>query len=565
MASLSSISASFLGLAVKIGDKPIGMPASILSRTANTLALLMLALSGGCQGGDDWFGGPAPANVVLRTAPSAAVVAGPSDWSRIAVPAADGPRLAPLAVSVPVRLRPERSADVIGSLRVGARVARSAEPVSRRECPAGWYAVRPVGFVCAGSDSTIDLTHPIARAIQVEPERTRPMPYRYGFIRAIAPNYLRVPSKDEQFRSEMRLERHLRSWKKLKDAWDDLEVGANDVPLDGSGLAIGAIPTQARPLGESERFGGNGDERVPWWLIGERRIPNISTFRGPPSAVMADRIKRHAGVAMIGAFVASDAGHERRFAITTDARLIPADKIRPNSGSPFHGLDIRDVGLPVAFAYGDKRPSFRLKDGHLEPGPELGLREFLQLTGSVKELRGDRMVEVRDGRWVKSDDLRTAARPSKLPAWATKKNRWVDVSLINQTLVLWEGDKPVYATLVSTGRDGLGDPAKTFSTPQGFFKIFQKHVTTTMDSTAAESEFELRDVPWVMYFKGGYALHAAYWHDDFGRPRSHGCINLAPIDARHVFEFVSPAVPDHWHMTSGGNGFEEGSIVYTHP
>jgi lipoprotein-anchoring transpeptidase ErfK/SrfK len=128
-------------------------------------------------------------------------------------------------------------------------------------------------------------------------------------------------------------------------------------------------------------------------------------------------------------------------------------------------------------------------------------------------------------------------------------------------LVLWEGDRPVYATLVSTGRDGLADPKTTLSTPLGTFRILQKHVTTTMDSTAADNEFELRDVPWVMYFKGGYALHGAYWHDDFGRMRSHGCVNLAPIDARYVFEWSSPDVPDHWHGAYASESLGQGTLL----
>ncbi len=56
-----------------------------------------------------------------------------------------------------------------------------------------------------------------------------------------------------------------------------------------------------------------------------------------------------------------------------------------------------------------------------------------------------------------------------------------------------------------------------------------------------------------MYFKGGYALHGAYWHDDFGRSRSHGCVNLAPIDARYVFFWASPSVPEHWHAAYAGS------------
>src|SRR5690606_31117361 len=71
-------------------------------------------------------------------------------------PAADGPKLAPIALAVPVMAKPKQDAEKIGYLRVGARVARSEEPVSTENCPAGWYKVRPLGYVCADTDSTTD-------------------------------------------------------------------------------------------------------------------------------------------------------------------------------------------------------------------------------------------------------------------------------------------------------------------------------------------------------------------------------------------------------------------------
>jgi len=57
-------------------------------------------------------------------------------------------------------------------------------------------------------------------------------------------------------------------------------------------------------------------------------------------------------------------------------------------------------------------------------------------------------------------------------------------------------------------------------------------------------------VPYVQYFHEGYALHSAYWHDHFGVARSHGCINLSPIDAQRVFGFTDPPVPEGWHGTT---------------
>lgn len=529
------------------------------------LAWLATWALAGCDG-NSWLSRKDPA--AMRVKPENGAIAPPlvQDWVHVPVPPADGPRLAPISMQAPVYAKPDPKAEVVGYLRLGAQVARSAEPLTKDGCPEGWYAVRPLGFVCAGSNATTKLDHPLVRAMSLEPDRKKPMPYPYAFVRSIAPSYMKVPSKDEQFQYEMRLERHLRNHARLKEKWDELDVGANDVPLDEQGLAIGGIPEHARPLDESQRFGGDGTDKVPWWLEGGRKIPNVSSFKVPSYAVISNRVKRHAGISLVGTFVAGPETQNRRFAISADARLIPADKLKADSGSPFHGYDIRKLGLPVAFARKEGVKSYRLDSGKLVDAEKLPGRSLVALTGSVKELRGERMVETRDGAWVASADLKTAAKTSKLPGWARGSSKWIDVSIQNQVLTLYEGAQPVFVTLVSTGKDGLGDPAKTLSTPVGQFRIYQKHITTTMDSAVADHEFELRDVPWVMYFKAGYALHAAYWHDDFGRARSHGCINLSPIDARYVFFWSSPDVPEHWHGAySGQRGFEEGTLVNVHP
>lgn len=84
----------------------------------------------------------------------------------------------------------------------------------------------------------------------------------------------------------------------------------------------------------------------------------------------------------------------------------------------------------------------------------------------------------------------------------------------------------------------------------------------TIDDDKIGDEFDFRDVPFVQYFTEGFALHAAYWHDDFGTPRSHGCVNLAPIDAAWLFGWTDPDVPAAWH---GALSLRKGTLVYTHP
>ena len=78
-----------------------------------------------------------------------------------------------------------------------------------------------------------------------------------------------------------------------------------------------------------------------------------------------------------------------------------------------------------------------------------------------------------------------------------------------------------------------------------------------------EPPYSLEDVPYVMYFKGAYAFHSAFWHDRFGRPRSHGCINLAPKDAKWLYNWAGPDLPESWH---GGAATEEnpGTWVWVH-
>jgi lipoprotein-anchoring transpeptidase ErfK/SrfK len=98
---------------------------------------------------------------------------------------------------------------------------------------------------------------------------------------------------------------------------------------------------------------------------------------------------------------------------------------------------------------------------------------------------------------------------------------------------------------VSTGRN-----TKESETPRGVFQIWVKLDYSDMDDlerTDVDKNYAIQDVPWVQFFKGSYGFHAAFWHDDFGRRRSHGCINLSPGDARYLFSFTHPVLPPGWN------------------
>ncbi len=114
--------------------------------------------------------------------------------------------------------------------------------------------------------------------------------------------------------------------------------------------------------------------------------------------------------------------------------------------------------------------------------------------------------------------------------------KWIEVNLSTQTLTAWQGDVPVLSVRVSTG---------TAATPTvtGRFRIYNKLTSQTMSGPG----YYLPNVPWVMYFYQGYALHGTYWHNNFGVPMSHGCVNMRIADAEWLFRWAP-----------------QGTLVYVH-
>jgi lipoprotein-anchoring transpeptidase ErfK/SrfK len=110
---------------------------------------------------------------------------------------------------------------------------------------------------------------------------------------------------------------------------------------------------------------------------------------------------------------------------------------------------------------------------------------------------------------------------------AASSGRWIDISLSSQTLTAYEGSTPVFSTLVSTGL--------AFPTPVGTYSILYHVQSQRMTGPG----YDLPNVPWVMYFTNrGHAIHGAYWHNNFGQPMSHGCVNMRPDEAQWLYNFA---------------------------
>ncbi|MGZ3455257.1 MAG: L,D-transpeptidase [Polyangiales bacterium] len=464
------------------------------------------------------------------------------------------PRLGARGQFVYVHAEPKPGSAKLGYLRAGAVVERDEKPSAEEGCKKGWYGIRPRGFVCVGDLATIDMDDPIVKAATRRPDRDAPLPYAYGIARnTLAPFYARVPTRAEAMKLETELEDHLKYYPKqhaaaLADAGPEFDAS---IVMDGGATAVYA-------------------EGPPWFLADGKAVPNVSGLIKSPRALWAGRPKTKEGFAIVASFDSGPGGtaptggpDDRRFDLTTDYLLLPHDRLREVRPSNFRGLELDDkVTLPVAFV----RPRHRTTKMWLgeNKSETLLARTAVPLSGQSKRIDGVDWWGTTDGAWVKAEDTIRVEPPKSWPAFANKGEKWIDVSIARQSLIAFEGQKPVYVTLVSTGRDGLGDPTSSFATVRGVYRIHTKHVTITMDSNESGEEFSLRDVPYVQYFETGYALHGAYWHDGFGEPRSHGCVNLPEWDAMWLFKWTGPDVPNEWHAAMA-KPLATGTAVWIHP
>ncbi|XXX79971.1 L,D-transpeptidase family protein [Sorangium sp. So ce134] len=421
---------------------------------------------------------------------------------------------APAAGDAPAALQPGQAAPAGDETAPAALQPGQAAPAAGETAPA---ALQPGQAAPAALEA-----HDAAA-------RLGGLPYTYVMSRSPTPPlYARLPSEDEQRSAEPDLGAHL-----LRAA-----------------TAARAPDFVAPPPPDA----------TPSVLLYGRPAPGLAGDRRSPDALVLGRARTRSGFALLSTF-----DHDgRRFGLTTDLAVLPLDRTRVIRPSAFSGLLLPEgVALPVAFAR--RRHAARLVPGErggLARAP-LRFREAIPLSGASRRVSGVDYLEARDGSLVRADDVVRVDPLPRTPAWAVRGRKWIDVSINQQSLVAYEGSRPVYVTLVSTGADGLGDPKTTRSTIQGLFRIHTKHVTVTMDGDEEDEDpFDFRDVPFVQYFTEGFAFHAAYWHDDFGTARSHGCVNLSPLDAAWLFEWTTPEVPADWH---GALSLRKGTLVSIRP
>jgi len=468
--------------------------------------------------------------------------------------------------------------DKLGYIRNGGRVPVEKKAVSTDNCSGGWYHVLSGGYVC-GNQGTTDLNHPQVKFAIKQPDLTAILPYRYARnAKNGTPLYHSVPSREQMNKYEP----YLKSAKKARERKKAREAARRreqeDSTTVAASLSDAGAPEERQHINQAladagisvgiQNDAGDPQADKPWWqqhnIKDKLHDMTLDQLSADSDDVLAKRM-------VAGFYVAIDKTFRwngRTWYKTTKGLVVPSDRFWQTSGFDFHGVELGgDWKLPIAWVFGGRKHATTYNiddDGKITTAGSVKKFEAIQLTGREKTLHGKKYEETADGSWIRDRYVRIT-RPGPPPRDLAPGERWIDVNLEEQSLVAFEGVTPVYATLVSGGRHSkIKD--KDHSTPTGDYRIREKHITTTMDgdgTAAGDLPYSIEDVPYVMYFYHSYALHGAFWHRNFGVEMSHGCVNLAPLDAKYLFFFADPPLPRGFHGIWASKA-QPGSRVVVH-
>jgi len=236
-----------------------------------------------------------------------------------------------------------------------------------------------------------------------------------------------------------------------------------------------------------------------------------------------------------------------------DNEYVLASAIRTHNPSLYTGARLGDETgwtVPIAFVwpkvtgYQSTYTTNKANGGGIKR--QLTARTPVAILETTNDPTGKPLAyRIGDGEWIRAHDVRvfTPVPPPKLLA---KGERWIDVDLDSQILVAYEGELPVFATMISSG-------TKDTPTDTGEYRMWLKESEADMKNLKSEDPYSVATVPWTQFFspENGLALHTAYWHDQFGTKKSHGCVNLSPKDARWLYFWSDPQVPPGWTMAAG--------------
>ncbi len=225
----------------------------------------------------------------------------------------------------------------------------------------------------------------------------------------------------------------------------------------------------------------------------------------------------------------------------TSVGLVATSDLYRHWPSTFAGVDLVRTpppAWPFAWVIAADKKAVTVRATPEKKGAAAGTVAHREIVPILEEAGA--YVRIGDGQWLETKSVRIARKRTR-PDASDAHAKWIDVDRDQQVMIAYDGETPVYATLVSSGR-------RKKDTPPAIYRIRSKSSLTKMAAEEREAaHYEVSEVPWATRFRSGLYFHAAYWHDRFGTPQSHGCVNLSPADARWVYEWSEPTMPPGWN------------------
>jgi len=230
----------------------------------------------------------------------------------------------------------------------------------------------------------------------------------------------------------------------------------------------------------------------------------------------------------------------------------PVDTLPPSSRGP--GMWV-EVTVPYAEAALDKGApsSHSWAEAKMEQG--LPLRVYYGQSFWVDQIQprdGGVLYRLNpnyyggvDMLWVAAEAFRPVTAEDLKPIAPEAEDKRAVIDLAHQTLSCYEGSQEVYFCRVSTGAkfDMYGNPVDKWATPVGKHRVTRKYVSLQMSGGTTGAGYDLPGIAWTSIFAvGGVAIHSTFWHNNFGDPTSHGCVNCLPEDAKWIFRWTAPEV-----------------------
>lgn len=400
----------------------------------------------------------------------------------------EGTRSLELTRTVGVRIEAGDGAKRIGTVAIDTRVGWTRTQKAKG-CKAPWVEIRPRGWIC-GDYVKPSKRAPFGREVPFL-ERGELVPGVYGKI--TAPNsvtYVLEKPKKEKDKDKRKPKGPITSTK-------DVDAKPEPKLIEGKPI-VGSV--NVRQYDEIVVDGKT------YWKVSQK----------DPEYVLGQAISKHRPSLYGGSRLGDDTGWTLPIAVVWP-RVVgwqqASTSYKPGGGGQVRLIAAR-TPVPILDTFADKA------------GKPVAYR-------------------IGDEEWIYAADVRLF-NPAPPPAQLLPNERWIDVDLESQILVAFEGTLPVYATMISSG-------GKDTPTLPGTYRMWLKESEADMKGLNGEDPYSVATVPWTQFFspENDLALHTAYWHDQFGIKRSHGCINLAPRDARWLYFWSDPQVPPGWTMAAG--------------